>query len=74
MKHDDSDPVQVLLGYIEYLETMSNCLGLLASNLRDEGKHFAADAITSVIREQRIQALLVRGQLAAELDVDDCSL
>ena len=70
MTPDDSDPIQILLGHIEYLETMSNCLGLLAGTLRNEGKHQAADDIAQVTREQRIQAMLVRGQLAAEIGSD----
>ena len=70
MTPDCTDPVQALLGHIEYLETMSNCLGLIADNLRDEGKHLAADAMIRATREQRIQAMLVRGQLAAELGTE----
>jgi len=54
MKCDDSDPVQIILAHIEYLETMSNCVGLLAGSLREEGKHLEADAIILATRDQRI--------------------
>jgi len=44
---------------------MSNCLDMLASTLREKDKHVAADSIIYAVREQRFEAMLVRGQLAA---------
>lgn len=65
MKLPADSPVDILLGHLDYIESLVDCLELVACGLRDEYRHTAADAILLTIRDQRFQAMLVRGQLAA---------
>lgn len=62
--HED-DPVQMMLTHVDYLESMSRCLEMVAVTLRDDDRQTAADAIMQTVRDQRFQAMLLRGHLAA---------
>jgi hypothetical protein len=59
------DPVKILLAHVDYIESLADCLEKVAAKLRDEGKQSDADTITQNVRDQRFQAMLVRGQLLA---------
>lgn len=64
IKISEDDPVHMMLKHAEYLESMSTCIEAIAFALKDRDQHQEADKLIHSVREQRFQAMLLRGLIA----------
>lgn len=63
MKHHDPDPISIMRKHLDQIEALADDLERIAGILRDADRHADADHIMKAIRDQRFQAMLVRGQI-----------
>lgn len=61
--HQDN-PADVLRANLDVIEALINCMELMVPALREKGLLTEAEEFTRMIRHQRFQTMLVRGQLA----------
>lgn len=60
----ENDPVQVIRNQLDKLEALADYLEQIAIGLREnDDRHTAADDIMQAIRDQRLHAMIVRGQV-----------
>jgi phosphoglycerate-specific signal transduction histidine kinase len=59
----ENDPSRVILDQPDQIEALVECLEEVITSLRNDARHVEADKILHAIRDQRFQAMLVRGQV-----------
>lgn len=64
MQFVENEAARVILSQLDQIEVLVDHLEQIAINLRDHGLHVDADEIMQTIRDQRFQAMLIRGQAA----------
>ena len=64
VRFGENDPVRLILQQLDQIEVLVDDLEQIAIHLRDHGLHVDADEIMQTIRDQRFQAMLIRGQAA----------
>lgn len=65
MCFSENDPSHVIGNQLDQLEMLVDQLEQIAITFRDEGMYDAADEIMQAIRDQRFQAMLVRGLIVS---------
>lgn len=65
MQVQQDGPAEILRANLDVIEALINCMEMMVPALRERGLLTAAEEVRQMIRHQRFQTMLVRGQLAA---------
>jgi len=64
MKVQQGSHAEILRANLDVIESLIDCMELVVQALREKGMATEANQFIETIRHQRLQSMLVRGQLA----------